>query len=386
MTQSRRRMPGFTLIELLVVIAINAILAAILFPVFARAREKARQSTCLNNQKQIVTALQLYVQDSDELLPAAGTVWSELNLEKGILVCPTAGKKRANGYGYNLLVAEKAQGDIIDPASVAVSGDCVVGAAPPNILANLGDVDLRHGGKAILSYLDGHVEMKAGPTGVGDLPVKEGLLCWFRADIGFSGKLWKDMSGNGFDLATTGAAASVSATRFGKLPCVSVNSDMQSSAVTLPGMTTTTLLWVWRRAGGEFGWLFYLSDGTGRRGSGRFGSTFNDHTFDGDYWNGGLGMTTDPMQLLTVYANAGSNSTATVNMYRNGAYRLSYPAGAGCFEPNASAVFAGGTNCRLTIEAKGGNALLADIIYYNRTLTGAEQTALWKYHKAQYGL
>ena len=62
---------GFTLIELLVVIAIIAILAAILFPVFAKAREKARQSSCSSNMKQLGLGLMQYVQDYDEMLPAA---------------------------------------------------------------------------------------------------------------------------------------------------------------------------------------------------------------------------------------------------------------------------------------------------------------------------
>jgi prepilin-type N-terminal cleavage/methylation domain-containing protein len=58
---------GFTLIELLVVIAIIAILAAILFPVFAQARESARKTQCLSNTRQIGTAVTMYVQDYDEV-------------------------------------------------------------------------------------------------------------------------------------------------------------------------------------------------------------------------------------------------------------------------------------------------------------------------------
>ncbi len=65
---------GFTLIELLVVIAIIAILAAILFPVFAQAREQARKTQCLSNAKQIGLASMMYAQDYDETLPETGWV------------------------------------------------------------------------------------------------------------------------------------------------------------------------------------------------------------------------------------------------------------------------------------------------------------------------
>ena len=64
-----QRKCGFTLIELLVVIAIIAMLAAILFPAFARARENARRASCLSNMKQLALALCQYTQDNDELMP-----------------------------------------------------------------------------------------------------------------------------------------------------------------------------------------------------------------------------------------------------------------------------------------------------------------------------
>ena len=72
------RNKGFTLIELLVVIAIIAILAAILFPVFAKVREKARQTSCLSNEKQIGLGFMQYVEDYDEQFPVSNT-WYNFN-------------------------------------------------------------------------------------------------------------------------------------------------------------------------------------------------------------------------------------------------------------------------------------------------------------------
>ena len=76
---------AFTLIELLVVIAIIAILAAILFPVFAQARGKARQTSCMSNMKQIGTGLYMYVQDYDETLPGNDTNAEGYNVPQGFL-------------------------------------------------------------------------------------------------------------------------------------------------------------------------------------------------------------------------------------------------------------------------------------------------------------
>lgn len=117
-SKNAKRAHGFTLIELLVVIAIIAILAAILFPVFATAREKARQSSCTSNLKQLGVALLMYAQDYDEYVPCganAGSlgrgwacqVYPYLKQTTAVFVCPddstvgTAQTLWPISYAYN---------------------------------------------------------------------------------------------------------------------------------------------------------------------------------------------------------------------------------------------------------------------------------------------
>jgi prepilin-type N-terminal cleavage/methylation domain-containing protein/prepilin-type processing-associated H-X9-DG protein len=111
------RRTGFTLLELLVVIAIIAILAAILFPVFAQAREKARQATCLSNCKQIGMGIMLYAQDYEEAYPLYAhypkhdLLWFEVIQpyikSVDLFLCPDVGLRQTgpqygwDGYGVN---------------------------------------------------------------------------------------------------------------------------------------------------------------------------------------------------------------------------------------------------------------------------------------------
>jgi prepilin-type N-terminal cleavage/methylation domain-containing protein len=154
-----RNHKGFTLIELLVVIAIIAILAAILFPVFARAREKARQMTCTSNQRQITASIMMYCQDYGETLPVSTTVWKDIEVDPGVLICPTAGKTQNIGYGYNSYLSNGAIGDIIDPTKAVVTMDCsaAAGSTGGALVDFNTDVNARHSGGVVYSCIDGHV-------------------------------------------------------------------------------------------------------------------------------------------------------------------------------------------------------------------------------------
>lgn len=113
---SSRTRDGFTLIELLVVIAIIAVLAAILFPVFAQTRAKARQTQCVSNTRQIALAVVMYAQDYDETLipvavgpdPESEVLWPTLILpyikNDQIRRCPDDSRGKENSFGLNELI------------------------------------------------------------------------------------------------------------------------------------------------------------------------------------------------------------------------------------------------------------------------------------------
>jgi prepilin-type N-terminal cleavage/methylation domain-containing protein len=186
---------GFTLIELLVVIAIVSVLAAILFPVFAKAREQARATTCLTQHRHLAMATLAWAQDHDELLPPASGWVSALELTRPAVDCPSSrhrGSYAAPDYAFNQSVAERALGEIPFPTEMLLLADATPVSA--GILADSGhDLDLRHQGRALGSYVDGHAGRADETPGL--------MKLWLRAESGLvtdaNGAItgWQDQSG-----------------------------------------------------------------------------------------------------------------------------------------------------------------------------------------------
>ncbi len=145
---------GFTLIELLVVIAIIAILAAILFPVFAKAREKARSTACISNMKQMGLAFQMYISDYDEMYQPAFEWKGKLDpymRNRQLFTCPSRPHLPwFYGHGYNIGCPEagvpgfdgKGEGQIQNPSHKILCAEwdrCLAGppVGPPGLF--LGD-------------------------------------------------------------------------------------------------------------------------------------------------------------------------------------------------------------------------------------------------------
>ncbi len=171
----RRR--GFTLIELLVVIAIIAILAAILFPVFARARERARQTSCLSNLRQIGLAVHMYAQDYRGLVPLANQypaepdgsdcpyrqgppgivdVLNPYTRNKQLFRCPSDHEMfsvQGTSYDYGL--------GMLDSFMPPVMLDNPWGREPSRtVLAQDYDPEWHDAGPNVL-YFDGHVQVRS---------------------------------------------------------------------------------------------------------------------------------------------------------------------------------------------------------------------------------
>ncbi|MHB9131783.1 MAG: prepilin-type N-terminal cleavage/methylation domain-containing protein [Armatimonadota bacterium] len=168
---------GFTLIELLVVIAIIAILAAILFPVFAKAREKARTTTCMNNQRQIALAIFMYVQDNEETFfpdpkSRSWATYLKPYNEPSIYDCPTKtgiGTNDKPEYGLNANAFALALGDLTKPSEAFLLSDRILNGTETNYAISSSDameIDARHNKAVVVTAGDGHVDVVPVSSGI----------------------------------------------------------------------------------------------------------------------------------------------------------------------------------------------------------------------------
>jgi prepilin-type processing-associated H-X9-DG protein len=129
----------------------------LLSPMFGRAREKARQTICMNNQKQIAIATRRYVQDHEGRYPKDG-FWALLAIDPGVLRCHEA-PSQPIGYSHNGNLLGRKATEAVDQSTVVLTADGNGAAMTTSILA-----PTRHGGGFIAGFADGHVECSESGT------------------------------------------------------------------------------------------------------------------------------------------------------------------------------------------------------------------------------
>ncbi len=143
------------IIQGLLLLFVLMILASMLFPIFARNRNKAHDPSCLHNQREIGITMMLYAQDHDGHLPAASTVWHDVYLPSDALMCPAAGDAPIS-YGYSLYLSDRALGKLADPLGTPL---CADSDNPQHLLVIPSDFAPRHGeGHCIVTFTDGHAK------------------------------------------------------------------------------------------------------------------------------------------------------------------------------------------------------------------------------------
>ncbi len=391
---------GFTLIELLVVIAIIAILAAILFPVFAKAREKARQTACLNNQKQITTAVLMWSQDNNEMFPDAASMWGSINLDRGVLKCPST-SGTANAYVYSNKVAGVALGKVVDPTTEAVTGDGAHAASLKdsnydttydNVGYEAKDYYTRHSNKVICSFVDGHVEQLAGAPGVTGLPyigpglpVRTGLQVEYAANslpATATAATWTDLSGNGLN-ATQATATKQPTIVANQLTGASGTSypiarfdgvdDFMSSAYSGIGGQECTLIFVAK--GSSYQSLIRIQPG------GYIVFAWGGlMIIDTDGGTGGVNMGLSTTAWNRAIGRYKANTTNGFNTYLNGTLVAQRNAG------NATLTSGGLTLGCYNGSSEFTNADVAEVAIYNRSITDSELGQIDTFLKTKYGL
>lgn len=169
---------GFTLIELLVVIAIIAMLAGILFPVFAKARAKARQTTCISNQKQLVTGIIMYAQDWEKY-PSVKWYAIVPGIE-GVTTCPEKPDVKVS-IGMNGFLHDQRPDLITNPSGLIVTADA-------DTTSTISSAFGRHGKGAIVSHLDGsaiyaQTPEQAGRFACGKFPLQPIVTADTQSDV-----------------------------------------------------------------------------------------------------------------------------------------------------------------------------------------------------------